>query len=150
MRTIFLSIFTLFLTVSVKAQMAEPVKWSFNAEKISNSEYKLTFTATIEEGWYVYSQNLVNKGPVPTKINFDLNPNIILEGKLLELGVKKEVFDQNFSTTVVRLEGKTQFVQLVRLTNNTPSVKGKLSFMTCNGEMCMPPRSIDFNIDLKK
>ena len=137
------------LSISAKAQLAEPVKWSFKAEKISTTEYKVTLTATMDEGWFVYSQDLSAKGPVATRINFDPSQNIEFEGKPLELGNKKEVFDQNFNMTVTKMLGKTTYEQLIKLNSSeTSSVKGKLLYMTCNGEMCMPPKNIDFNIAL--
>ncbi len=143
-------VFTLFFSFSTQAQMAEPVNWSFTATKVSNTEYQVTLTASIEDGWYVYSQEMSKKGPVPTKIDFELNPNIILDGKPLEIGQRKEAFDANFNMTVIKLEGKTQFVQKVKIVGNTPSVKGKLEFMTCNGQMCMPPEKVNFDVPLNK
>ena len=148
MRLFFAVIFTSLFSLTVKAQMAEPVKWTFNAEKITNTEFKLTLTATIQDGWYVYSQDLPAKGPIPTQIKFEQNPNFVLEGKPQELGERKEIFDQNFNMTVIKLIGKTEYVQRVKIVNGTPSVKGKLTYMTCNGELCMPPKKIDFNIVL--
>lgn len=143
-------IITLLFSFPAKAQMAEPVNWSFTATKLSSTEFQITLSASIEEGWYVYSQEMPKKGPVPTKIDFEHNPNIILEGKPLEIGQKKEVFDANFNMNVIKLEGKTQFVQKVKIVGNTPSIKGNLEFMTCNGQMCMPPEKINFDVPLNK
>ena len=137
-------------TFTAKAQMAEPVNWSFTAKKVSNSEYQITLTANIEEGWYVYSQEMPKKGPVPTRIDFENNPNIVLDGKPLEIGHKKEAYDENFNMNVIKLEGKTEFVQKVKIVGNAPSVRGKLEFMTCNGQMCMPPTKVNFNVPLEK
>lgn len=152
MRTTLILILGILFCFSAKAQMAEPVRWSFQSEKISADEFKITITANIDEGWYVYSQDLSNKGPIPTRINFENNPQIVFEGKPLELGDKKEVFDQNFNTTVTKLLGKTTYSQLVKIPNKASSettVKGKLLYMSCNGEMCLPPRNVNFNISLK-
>ena len=149
MKSTLIFICGIMLGISAKAQLAEPVKWSFKADKISTTEYKVTLTATMDEGWYVYSQDLSGKGPIPTRINFDPSQNIVFEGKPLELGNKKEVFDQNFNMTVTKLLGKTTYEQLIKLNGSeTTSVKGKLLYMTCNGEMCMPPKNVDFNIAL--
>ena len=142
--------FTLLLSFFANAQMAEPVNWSFSATKVSSSEYQVTLTASIEEGWYVYSQEMPKKGPIPTKIDFEHNPNIILDGKPQEIGQKKEAFDQNFQMTVIKLEGRTQFVQKVKVVGNAPSVRGNLIFMTCNGQMCMPPENVKFDVPLSK
>lgn len=150
MKLIFGLLLALGFCTSAKAQLAEPVQWSFQSEKIGTDIFKVTLTATIDDGWYVYSQDLAGKGPVPTRIKFDNNPDIVFEGKTLETGDKKEVFDQNFNTSVTKLQGKTTYEQLVKLNNKgILSVKGKLLYMTCNGEMCMPPKNIDFNISLK-
>ena len=77
LKAISTAVVTLLLSFTAQAQMAEPVNWSFTATKISLTEFQITLTASIDEGWYVYSQEMVKKGPVPTKIDFDQNPNII-------------------------------------------------------------------------
>jgi len=141
----------LFFTVGVKAQMAEPVKWSFKSEKISNSEsdYEITLIADIQEGWYVYSQEISGRGPIPTKINFEQNPNLQLQGKPMEIGDKKEIFDQNFNINVTKLSGTTQFIQKAIVKGGLPLIKGQLLYMTCNGQVCLPPKRINFDVVLK-
>ncbi len=142
----------LFFTVGVKAQMAEPVKWSFKFEKITNSEsdYEITLIADIQEGWYVYSQEISGRGPIPTKINFEQNPNLQLQGKPMEIGDKKEIFDQNFNINVTKLSGTTQFIQKAIVKGGLPVVKGQLLYMTCNGQICLPPKRINFDVVLNK
>ncbi len=141
----------IFFTVGVKAQMAEPVKWSFKSEKISNSEsdYEITLIADIQEGWYVYSQEISGRGPIPTKINFEQNPNLQLQGKPMEIGDKKEIFDQNFNINVTKLSGTTQFIQKAIVKGGLPLIKGQLLYMTCNGQVCLPPKRINFDVILK-
>lgn len=148
MKTAFSLIIFCLLSIAVKAQMGEPVQWSFKAEKMGDKDYKVTITASIEDGWYVYSQDLANKGPIPTQIKFETNPQIIFEGKTVELGNKKEDFDQNFNMTVTKLVGQTTYAQKVTCVGNTPVVKGSLYYMTCNGQVCMPPKKVNFNIEL--
>jgi hypothetical protein len=149
MRKIVTLTIALFCAQFTYAQMAEPVSWSFTAEKINESEYEITLTANIENGWYVYSQDLPKRGPVPTQINFDNNPNVVYEGKPQEVGTKKEDFDANFNMAVIKLTGRTKFVQKAKLVGGVPTIHGKLKYMTCNGEMCMPPKNIEFNIILE-
>jgi hypothetical protein len=141
-------IVTLLLCFTANAQMATPVDWTFKATKLSSTEFQVTLTANIEQGWYVYSQEMPSKGPIPTKIDFEKNPNIILDGKPLEVGSKKEGYDANFDMNVIKLEGKTEFVQKVKIVGDATSINGKLEFMTCNGEMCMPPVKVKFSVPL--
>ena len=151
MKRLLLLIFSVFaLHLAAYSQMAEPVIWSYTSEKITDNQYTITLSADIADGWYLYSQDLPQRGPVPTKINFDHNPNIILQGKPQELGDKKETYDQNFNMTVTKFSGKTHFIQKISVTTTVPYVKGTLSYMSCNGQMCMPPRTIKFDVPLKE
>lgn len=143
-------IVTLFVSFAANAQMSQPVNWTFKASQLSNTEYQITLTANIEEGWYVYSQEMPNVGPIPTKIAFEKNPNIVFDGITQEVGTKKEILDANFNMNVIKLEGKTEFVQKVKIVGDALSVRGNLEFMTCNGQMCLPPTTIPFNIPLSK
>ena len=65
-----LSFILLFAFTSVFAQL-EPVKWSFQAERVSETEYDIIFTAKIDKGWSVYSPYLESdQGPIPTTFQF--------------------------------------------------------------------------------
>ena len=47
LRKIFLLATAMFAFSMLFAQMAEPVKWKFSTEKISDKEYNLVMTATV-------------------------------------------------------------------------------------------------------
>ena len=47
-------------TFSAVAQMADPVSWTFSHEKTGDNEYTLTFKATIEAGWHMYSMHSIS------------------------------------------------------------------------------------------
>ena len=65
MKKIILFLFVAFLASKSFAQIFNPVSWDFSHERVSESEVDLIFTATIDEGWYVYSQ-FCGEGPVAT------------------------------------------------------------------------------------
>jgi hypothetical protein len=149
MKRIFLTLLTAVTTFfAANAQLAEPVKWSFEAQKVGSNAYQVKITANIEEGWYVYPQQLEKPGPIPTQIKFESNPNVVLSGKTVEVGDRKEDYDQNFDMKVVKLVHKAEFIQNVKTTGSIEDLKGQLTFMTCNGEMCMPPKNVDFKVKL--
>ena len=52
-----LIIFFTALTFFSSAQIFEPVKWDFSQKQISENKIQLSFKATIDDGWYVYSQD---------------------------------------------------------------------------------------------
>jgi thiol:disulfide interchange protein DsbD len=148
-KTALLIAVALFSAHFIKAQMIEPVSWTFKSESLNDGEYKIFAIAAIEEGWYVYSQDLNTNTPIPTRLQFDNNQNIVLEGKPLEIGTKNEAYDANFNTTLKRLTGRTIYVQKVKVAGNTLVLKGSLQYMTCNGQMCMPPQKVEFSLALK-
>jgi len=47
-----------------------PVTWKWTKEKKSETQYKLVYTAAIQEGWTVYSQFTSDDGPVPTEVYY--------------------------------------------------------------------------------
>ena len=149
LKTVFLVCCFLSFAVVAFAQL-EPVKWSFDVEKVSSQEYDLIFTADIERGWSVYSQYLESQqGPIPTSFEFDQSTNILLVGNTKETGNKKEFFDQTFGIKLVKFSNKARFTQRVKVEGSTDIVKGKLTYMTCDDTSCLPPADIDFSIALK-
>jgi len=75
----------LFLSFSVaEAQILEPVKWSFASKKTSDTEAELIFTATIDNGWHLYSQDIPPNGPVPTEFVIDKGTAFSRVGKVVE------------------------------------------------------------------
>ena len=50
---------TLFLITNIiSAQILNPVKWSFESKKISDTEFDLIATAKLDKGWNIYTQNI--------------------------------------------------------------------------------------------
>lgn len=131
-------------------QQLNPVKWGQEVLKISENEYDLVFTATVDNGWYVYSQYLEgDDGPIPTSFNFDSNDQIEFIGKVKEFGNKKEGYDEMFEMNLIKFGGKTTFTQRVKTTNPSAKISGYLEYMTCDNERCLPPMEVPINLDIK-
>ena len=134
---------------SIHAQL-NPVKWSYEAVKVADGVYDLTFTAHIQDGWYVYSQYLESdEGPIPTSFHFDDNEMVVLEGKTEEAGHRHEGYDELFMMDIVKFSGEPTFTQRVQLKGST-TLKGYLEFMTCDNERCLPPSEVPFQFTLEK
>lgn len=133
------------LSLSVSAQR-NPVAWDGSAEKISDATFKLNVTATIESGWYVYSQTLESDmGPVPTSLELDGGEGI---GEIAESGNRKEGMDKAFEMNVVKYLDNVTFSQEVKVPAGATQVTYTVNYMTCNGELCLPPKSVDVTISL--
>ena len=137
------------LLFSFNSQAQNPVKWDFSAKKVTDATYEVTFTATVDNGWSIYSQHTDPSGPVPTSFNFDENANIEFIGKPVETGKKKEAFDDLFGVNVNKFSGVTNFTQKVTIKGGSETVTGYLEYMSCDEEKCLPPKEVEFKIALK-
>ncbi len=148
MRTLLLTTLSILFCSALFGQM-EPVKWTFDAQKVNEKEYDIVFTAKIDDGWAVYSQYLESdQGPVPTSIEFDAQTGLQLIGKASENGNKKEAFDSIFGMNLTKFSDRARITQRVKVDPNAKSVKGFLTFMTCDDKSCLPPTDVDFDIVL--
>jgi thiol:disulfide interchange protein len=148
-KKIFWSVVLSLFALIVNAQVLQPVKWSFSAEPSGIDEYIITFKATIQDKWYIYSQKEVADGPIPTSFHFDANKDVQLIGKVSESGkIKKEGIDEMFDVFITKYGKEAIFQQKVKV-NASTKLKGYLEFMTCDDERCLPPDEIDFEFDLK-
>lgn len=149
MRAIFFVFFSLLVVQSAFAQL-DPVKWSFEAEKVNDVEYNIIITADIENGWSVYSQFLESQdGPIATSFEFYNDQDIRLIGKTDEAGHKKESYDDLFGMKLVKFSRKAKFTQRVKIAGAARSVQGQLTYMTCDESSCLPPANLAFDIALK-
>ena len=125
------------------------VSWTFESEKTGDKEYTIYLNATVQEGWYIYSQYLESDdGPVRTEIVLDKNEALSLDGNATEEGHKIEGFDSLFEMNVIKFKKQLKIAQKVKITGST-TVKGYITFMTCNDEQCLPPSDVAFELKLK-
>jgi thiol:disulfide interchange protein DsbD len=143
----FLFLYLLVTPLLLSAQLYNPVKWSTDVEKISESEYKLISIATIEAKSHLYSQNVADGGPIPTTFDYGNNESFSLIGKTTEeKGIT--VNDPVFEMRITYFENKAVFEQKIKLLKTTDLIKASVEFMACDDEKCSPPTTEDliFNI----
>lgn len=149
MKNFLLAGFALFGATQAQAQILAPVKWSYAAKKTSATEAVVLLKATIDPGWHIYSQHLKDGGPVKTTIKFDASPAYALVGTTAEPKPMTRM-EKTFGMEVSYFANSVVFQQKVKLTGKTPAtVKGKLEFMVCNDEKCLPPDEVPFSIAVK-
>ena len=150
MKKIVLLLSLLILSLSSFAQIYDPVKWSTSVEKISDSEFDLIITASIEDGWHLYSQNVPENGPIATSFTFEKNDDYELVGGTIE-EEGHTVFDPVFQMKIKYFEEKATFKQRVKIHSEKAStIVGELEFMVCDDESCLPPTFEDLNFQIAK
>ena len=145
-----LSILIFTFTITLNAQIFDPVKWKTSIEKISESEFYLVTTATIDKGWHLYSQTILEDGPIPTTFSFKENTkNYQLVGNSEE-GEGHESFDKVFNMNIKYFENKAIFKQPIKLLKDTEiTIKGSVEFMVCNDTSCLPPTEVELSFVIK-
>ena len=135
------------MALPLLAQFQEPVKFSVAQNKLSDSEFEIVFTGSIDPGWHVYSTDIPEGGPTPATINFDEQKGVEPVGKLTARGNVHKAFDELFGMEVSYMEGTAVFVQKMRITEASYSVKGYLNYGACNDQNCMPPTNVEFSFE---
>jgi thiol:disulfide interchange protein DsbD len=131
-----------------KSQILQPVKWSYAAKKTSATEAVVFIKATIDAGWHVYSQFVKDGGPVKTTIDFTPSNTFAMVGKTTEPQPIIRM-EKAFGMEVGFFEKSVIFQQKIKLKAREVTVSGKLEYMTCNDQKCLPPDDIDFSISVK-
>jgi thiol:disulfide interchange protein DsbD len=135
---------------SGQSKILEPVKWDNSVVKISDTEYILISTATIDKGWKLYSQTVPDGGPIPTTFEYKIEDNIELVGDTQEED-GKEVMDKVFDMKIKFFKNKADFKQKIIVTNSAiTTVNAEVGFMACDDEKCLAPSYLDLNYDLTK
>ena len=144
-----LIIFFTALTFFSSAQIFEPVKWDFSQKQISENTIELTFRATIDDGWYVYSQD-AGDGPVSTEFTFINNgENYAISNDWVQEGVPIEEFDPNFDAVLKYFKKEALFtLDIYVMSTDDFVLKGDVYFMTCDSTQCLPPEALEFSFEI--
>ena len=150
MKKLFSLLVLLPITMTCFSQVENPISWTFSAKRIDATTYEVHLTAKMEDGWHIYSQTTPEGGPVPTEIIFNKNPLLILDGNIKEIGKLEQRLEVLFGVDVKQFSGKVDFVQVIkRKVSAKTNITGNIKFMTCNDEMCLPPKSLPFTISVQ-
>ena len=133
----------LLLTLSAGAQMADPVHTSAQLKTNGTAEGEIVFTLKIDAGWHVYSTNLGSDGPIQASFNAVKMDGVEKVGALRAVGHELSSFDKLFNMKLRYFEHSVSFVQKVKFTKPTYTLKAYLEFGACNDESCLPPQQVD-------
>ena len=139
MRKYYIFIVTLFIALGINAQTEEePALWSHAVQKISDTEYEITFSGKIMEGWHVYSQYTAEGGSLPSEFTFEkAGEDYELVGKTLESETITEYSDI-FEVDETFFKEEAIFTQKIKLLNpEVRQITVNLFYQICK-EVCIP------------
>lgn len=113
--------------------------------------YTLKFIASIDEGWYIYSNHIGEDGPIPTNIEFNPGDSYAPVGGIQEISDHKlEGFDEIFEMNLIKYKVQASFSQDIKVTDPSKPVEGFFTYQTCDATKCLPPKNIAFRFDPAK
>ena len=144
-RNILLSFISIF---SLNAQDIEPVEWDYNVNKINDNEYNITFSASILNGWKLYSQFSPDEGALPTSFSFINNISKFEADELFNEDDYIVGFDNVFKMDLYYYENEANFNQNVKLLDkDLNQIKVEIDYSSCDDELCIF-RNETFNVVL--
>ncbi|MDC3040658.1 thioredoxin family protein [Flavobacteriaceae bacterium] len=136
----FISIFTL------NAQDIEPVEWEYNVNKINDTEYNISFSASILDGWKLYSQFSPDEGALPTSFRFINNISDFEADELFNEDDYIVGFDNVFKMDLFYYENDANFNQNIKLLDkDLNQIKVEIDYSSCDDELCIF-RNETFNV----
>ena len=159
--------FLLFFTFNGFSQILEPVKWKSEIKFTGEKEADIIFTATIDNGWHLYSQHVPDGGPVKTSFYFEKiegfefvdqnveiteeegfdGPDSKIYRAIFNEPVPEEENDVNFNMVVKFFSHQAIFQQKIKILTDQPgTIKGFVYFMCCDNEKCLPPSEVEFSL----
>lgn len=124
---------------------SNPVKWTFEAQNFDDDHVKVLITAHMDGDWAVYSQFLGDDGPFPTTFVIQDEKG---EPKEIEMKEPEGVteYDPLFEMEIKKFKKVVVFEKVLARKNLSASIKGYVTFMTCDNSRCLPPEDMKFNI----
>ena len=116
-------------------------KWSVTGKEASGNVFELTFKASIEDGWHIYT---VDHAYNPIVVEFTPGEDYALDGDLVQVTKPTDFQGEKVFFNAVTL------TQRVRLTGDEATVTGEVTWSGCNDQFCAAPEHWEFSVPLNK
>ena len=141
-------LFSLISIFSLNSQDIEPVEWQYDVNKINDTEYNISFSASILEGWKLYSQFSPDEGALPTSFSFIGDTSDFEADELFNEDDYIVGFDNVFKMDLYYYENEANFNQNVKLLDeDLNQIKVEIDYSSCDDELCIF-RNETFNVIL--
>ena len=99
MKRLVMSLLVGLMVLVAQGQMVNPVHFSSQLKKLKGNEGEIVFSATVDDGWHVYSTDMGNDGPISATFNVVKMEGAEPVGKLTPRGKKSASPSPNTSLT---------------------------------------------------
>lgn len=133
-RTIIGFVVGFFTTFIVHSQVLKPATWTFQTSSQNakvGDEIELIFKATIDDNWYMYSNDFdPDCGPIVTEIKFNNSKSFTPVGKLKPIGAQDK-HDEIFDCDVRIFKHTAEFRQRIKVKDAPLNISGSVIGQVC-------------------
>ena len=131
-------IFLSFSFLSFAQVEEEPVQWTTQLNRISETRVALEFKASIAEKWHLYSLEEFEDGPLPTEFVFTYDTLKLMPAGPTTSGKPKVEFDQIFEIDLPFFDTEATFKQQFEVLDATASeISGEINYQACDDRVCI-------------
>ncbi len=122
--------------------------WKHTVDKISDTEYELTFAADIKQDWFIYSLYTAEGGSMPSEFDFlKKDEDYELVGKTVE-GKTYTKYTEVFDVEETFFKEKALFKQRIKLLKpNTKQVSVVLYYQICKEVCILKEEAFEVSLD---
>jgi len=131
-----------------KSPFADTVAWSISApagDVKPGAKLKLSVKGAVVDGWHVYAQEQLPRGPIPLSVEVDKNAVATANGALIatppvkahdqSFGFETQYYDNDFTLDVpVQIDAEPA--------TGAQQIPVSVYYQSCNGKVCHPPKTI--------
>ena len=121
------------------------VQWETRYDKENNV---IDLQANITKGWVIYSQYTPDEGPIPLTFEFEQTKGVEFIGDVEELDEPIKEVSTLFEMEVLKFKETASFQQSVKVAPDAKRINGTVTFMACDHEKCLPPKTVPFTVKL--
>src|SRR5579883_751061 len=137
--------FLLCCAFTAQAAKLDPVHWTLTSESDKappGSSIVLKLSASLDEGWHLYSLTTPKGGPIPTTIGLLDNPAVA--GFKLYQPKPERKFDPNFNLDTETFQKEAIFWIVADLKKDAPpgplEISAWVRYQSCDDRQCLPPK----------
>lgn len=146
MKKLALFLILTFACLGAAAQSSAPVVWRTFVKMTSRTEGVITAKAIIGQGWHMYGTTLPEGGPIATKFDFSKSTGVKFIGEMTPSVKPTEKMDAIFGLKLNWWGDNVTFTRKFKLTTTADkaSINWSVTYMACNDNNCMPPKTENF------
>lgn len=143
LKRIYFLLIAVILTIST-AMAQDVIRWRTTVKMTSDTEGILTVRALVADGWHLYGTKLPKGGPKPTVFDFNKSQGIKFTGSFKPSVAPVTKKDPTFDMSLTFWDQNVSFSRPFKLTGpkEKAEIIGSITFMGCNDQTCLPPKTI--------